>query len=226
MKKDCADFNFAVFAYIRVVCFMLPIRCIFFFLFISVHAFSQDKIILVSGTEIDGKVLSITEDTIFYQTSKKGKTKEIFLESYRVFSIQYENGKEEIMYKQDTIANFKTEEELRNFIAGEQDALRGYTPYFATITALAVASVGAFFLHNFLVFAVPFVTYMIVVIASLQRVEKNSVRDPNLLVSPDYIDGYMRVVKNKKNRNALWGSIIGAGAGFAVYAIFGSRSGY
>lgn len=199
----------------------------FFIIFLSftvlkLHA--QDKILLISGKTIEGKVLSEGEDTIKFQYPDKSE--ESFVESYRVFSIQYGGGKETVIYKYDSLTvNDRTEEELRNFIAGEQDALLGYKPAFAAVLSLGISGAAAFLMNgSFVIIVVPFVTYMAMTLLYRVNIDKNTVRDPKLISNPDYIEGYKRIAKSKKNRNALWGSIIGAGLGYGVYMLSQSES--
>lgn len=203
-----------------------PGLLILFFLVIAVNLFSQDKIVLISGKVIEGKVLSVEEDSIRFQYRHKDKTREGFIESYRVFSIQYASGKEKVIYKYDSLTvNDRTEEELRNFIAGEQDALLRYKPAFAAVLSFGVSGAAAFLMNgSFAILAVPFVTYMAVTILYRAHVDKNTVRDPKFLSDRDYIEGYKRIAKSKKNRNALWGSLIGAGIGYGIYILSQSES--
>lgn len=193
---------------------------------ITLNLFSQDKILLISGKTIEGKILNIGEDTIRFQFRNKEKTEESFVESYRVFSINYDNGKEKIIYKYDsTTVNDRSIEELRNFIAGEQDALKGYKPAFAGLLPFLISGAITFVMKgSFAIIVVPFLTYMAFVVLFRAGIDKHSVRDPKLLSNPDYIEGYKRIAKSKINRNALWGSIIGTGVGFGIYMISKSES--
>lgn len=199
-------------------------RALPFLLFLSLYQFylfSQDKILLISGKTIEGKVLFVGADTITYQYPAKSETKTGFVETYRVFSITGSDGKENVVYKFDSLtANDRREDELRNFIAGEQDAFSGYKPAFAAVSSFAISGAAAFIMNgSFIIIAVPFVTYMLHVMLYGTRIDKLSVRNTRLLANPDYIEGYKRIAKSKKNRNALWGSIVGAGVGFGVYML-------
>lgn len=204
-------------------CFVTVFYPLFFLISLSFipsfSSYSQDKIILISGQIIDGRVLSVNEDTIRFQYPKKNKIKEGFVEAYRVFSIQYADGNEKVIYKYDTLtANDRTEEEIRNFIAGEQDALQGYKGLNSAFIPLVISGAGAFVIKdNFLIIAVPFVTYMTYIALTRPRIIPSTVRDPKLLSSPDYVEGYKRIARSRKNRNALWGSILGAGMGLGAY---------
>ncbi len=194
---------------------------IFFLSLISNDLFSQDKILLISGKIIEGKVINVGEDTIRFQFRNKEKTEEGFIESYRVFSIQYDHGNEKVIYKYDsTTVNDRTEDELRNFITGEQDALKGYKPAFAGVLSFLISGAITFLMNaSFAVIVVPFVTYMAFVILYRAGIDNHTVRDPKLLSNPDYIEGYKRIAKSKKNKNALLGSIIGTGVGLGVFLL-------
>lgn len=200
----------------------------FLLTFTSQNLFSQDKIVLISGQTIEGDILSVSPDTIRYSYKKNGKVKERFIEPYRVFSIQYEGEQEQVVYQFDsTTANDRTEEEVRNFIKGEQDAIIGYKPFFTSALAFALSGTVAYLLNgSFIIIVVPFVTYMSFILLTRGNIDRSTVRDPKLLADPDYIEGYKRIAKNKKNKSALWGSLIGAGVGYGVYLLSVSDAGF
>lgn len=190
--------------------------------------FSQDNILLISGQTIEGKILSAGDDTIRYTYLKKGKSKEGFVEAYRVFSLQYQSGEEKVIYMFDSLtANDRTVAELRNFIIGEQDAILGYRPFFTTAFSFLISGTAAFLLDgSFVIIVVPFITYMSFIMLNRPGIDRSTIRDPKLLSNPDYLEGYKRIAKNKKNRNALWGSLIGAGVGYGVFLLAESGPGF
>jgi len=179
----------------------------------------KDKIILLSGKVLDHiQVTTSTDIQVKYVDYNSKKKQERFIDKYRIFSVQYGDGTEELIYEYDTLMeNDFTIEEMRYFIKGEQDAMRYYHPRANTIAAGILAVAGGYvFANSILLVPVPFVS---TVVASLPRVkikpEKTS--DPRLLAQPTYIRGYERVAKSHKIQNALKGSLVGLLVGAGSY---------
>lgn len=191
------------------------------FVFVSATGFSQEKrdqIILMSGKVFDNvEVTTVGDIEVKYLHHKRKKTIERFVDKYRVFSIAYADGTEDVIYKQDTlVGNYFTEEEMRMFVYGEQDALKYYKSTGAVLLGILYSGTGGYILYNhFFVFLVPF---SFTVLSGIPRVQVKShkVRDPKYLAEPAYILGYERTAKAKRIQGALKGSIIGVVLGFAA----------
>lgn len=200
-------------------------RLIYGFVFVVVlscffqSSYSQDKIQLIGGKVLIGKVLSVSTDTVKYKPEKKSK--EIILESERVFSILYDNKKEEVIYKQDSlIGNFYSEEDMRMFVYGKQDAWSGYKPKLIPLVGFIVSGVGSYLAGNsIVVLGVPFLSYFGTMLFTIPSIDVNTVRDKNLLENDPYIDGYSVVARIKKNNMSLIGSVAGTAVGSSTYFI-------
>lgn len=181
-----------------------------------------DKIVLLSGKVLDNvQVTTFTEIQIKYVDRNSRKKTERFIDKYRVFSVEYSNGKEEVIYEYDTLMeNDFTVDEMRHFIQGEQDAMAYYHPRLNTLLAGVLSAAGGYALaSSFFVVTVPFAS---TVIASLPKVKirPEKVSDPKLLAQPTYILGYERVAKSHKIQNALKGSVLGVAAGISAFWLF------
>jgi hypothetical protein len=105
---------------------------------------------------------------------------------------------------------------MRSFIFGEQDAWAGHKPSHITVLGLILSGSGSYILTmdgNFLVIVVPVISYLILSAVLRPGLNKKAVRDPKYLSDESYLDGYHRIAKSKKNKNALWGSVAGFWAG-------------
>jgi len=189
------------------------------FIFLVTSSFAQDKIIMMNGKILEGTDIKIDTDELRYKEMKGNKPKERILEKYRVFAIE-KNGKEDVIYKYDTLeGNFYTEDEMRLFVYGQQDAWAGSKPAWTGIVGAAVSGSTAYFLAregNFIVVLVPIVSYLGLAILSRPKINKSSVRNKDYLGEGAYVDGYTRIAASKKNKNALWGSIGGFLVGFTA----------
>lgn len=104
------------------------IRSLFclFFLFAGCAVQAQDTLLLISGKVIPAKSVDLKDYTIAYRKPGDG-SKLKTIDPERVFSIQYGDGSERIIYTPDTLDPMEfTVSQMRNFIKGEQEASRFY----------------------------------------------------------------------------------------------------
>ena len=109
------------------------------FLFSAAHVIAQDKIILINGDVFEVKNVELKDNKVSFQFLNKDKRRKIQPE--RVFSVQYANGTEQMVFEPDPLDpnDFKPEE-MRMFIKGEQDAKLYYHHWGNKIVA---AGIGA-----------------------------------------------------------------------------------
>lgn len=201
---------------------------------ISINALAQDKVQLMNGRVLRGKLGTEYDDYFDFSYYKKGgKVKLMELTKYRMFSYTNSSGEETILYKQDTLmGNFFTKNEMKMFVYGERDAFSNYksTGWFVTGLGLGFTSVildtydfapnGGFFkiTPSIVPIAVPFVVTIGAGIFK-PKVRKEYAADVSFLGSEHYIEGFQKIAKVKKLKNALLGSVIGVGTGFLVYSL-------
>lgn len=201
---------------------------------ISTLTFAQDKIQLMNGRVLRGKLGTEHEEYFNFSYYKKGgKVVPMELTKYRMFSYTNSSGDETVLYKQDSLmGNFFTKNEMKMFVYGERDAFANYksTGWFVTGLGLGFTSVildtydfspnGGFFQISPSIFpvAVPFVVTIGAGIVK-PKVRKEYAADVSFLGSEHYIEGFQKIAKVKKLKNALLGSIIGVGSGFLVYSL-------
>lgn len=176
------------------------------------------SILLMTGKVISGKVTKEDSLYIYYDYIKpSGKTKPKKLDWERVFSCTDETGTERVIYVSDTaIGNYFTEEEMRHYIRGEQDAMNGYHAHWTIWVGIPITGGLGFVLNSSpLVFAVPFV-YMVSASMPKYRMEAKSISDANLLRQPAYILGYERTARSKRLFKSILSGVVGAGVGMAV----------
>ena len=86
---------------------------------------AQEKMLLLNGRTIDIRRHTINEDYIFYYKTNDVRTKARLAEKIDIFSIQKADGTEEMIFQDDS-ANGLSIEQVRNYIRGEQAAMRFY----------------------------------------------------------------------------------------------------
>ncbi|MFN7013800.1 MAG: hypothetical protein ACK4ON_05980 [Bacteroidia bacterium] len=196
-----------------------------FIIFIVILGFSlsikaQDTIILLTGHIIPCKVYQENDNVITCEYIKKGREERLILDSYRVFSIKFGNGEEKVYYKQDTVSgNWFTVDEMRYFIYGEQDAMKGYkSPMTSILGVIAGAGAGFFAMESLFFFAAPLV-YTSGNLLPYIFIKRKTVRDEKLLEQEAYVQGYERVARSKKIQNALKSSAAGLAIGIGAYLL-------
>ncbi len=181
---------------------------------------AQDKITLLSGKVLEGKVTAVDSAGIDYEYQKKGKLKKIRLDDYRLFSIKYADGNEEIIYKQDSLSgrNYSVKE-MGAFVKGERLAMeefRGTVPILYTFMLSSVAPV----VMNGTIFAVPIP--VIVAFTTLipgPKINPDKVSEKDLLKEGYYLKGYQRVIRSKRLNRSVIAGFVGVGVGFGVRAL-------
>ena len=148
----------------------------------------------------------------------KHKKKEILKEN--IFSIKLgATGKESVLYIYDTlIGNDFTLEEARRFIAGEQDARRGYHAFGTSAAAFAIGGVSGA-IGTFYALAPPF-AFAGFMSYNYVRIRHKSVANMENVHHDAYLMGYSLVARQKRTLRAmLWGGI-GLAAGTVVHYAF------
>lgn len=182
---------------------------------VAVSASAQDKIILINGNVMEVRNVEIKDNSISFQSLKKEKRKKI--DPYRVFSVQYANGKEDIVFVTDPLDpnDFKPEE-MRMFIKGEQEAKLYYHNTGNKIAAAAIgAGAGMLTIYGIVVPAI----YSTIVGSVSPNVYKHKVSDPALRENLNFREGYERKCRDRKIRNSLLFGFGGFFLGFTAYAI-------
>lgn len=185
-------------------------------LLIAVGLHAQDKIILITGEVLEVKNVELKDNKVSFQKLNKDKRKNINPD--RVFSVQYENGTEKIVFEPDPLdpSDFKPEE-MRMFIKGEQDAKRYYHNTGNKIVSAAIgAGAGLLSIYGLVVPAL----YSTVVGGFSPNLSKHNVSDPALRDNLNYREGYEKKCRDRKIRNSLVYGFGGFVVGFAAFAIF------
>jgi len=206
-----------------------------FVLFLYTQGHSQDKIILLTGKVLEGKVISYDEAFLQYTYMKRGKSKTDMLERYRIYSTIDDSKMETILYVQDsTVGNFMTQPEMKLFIEGEQDAIKNYRcPGYNTtgfLFGLGISFIDTYrkqdgepFFNGFfrsepgiLHFASPFL-YPVLAGLPPVTIRINDVTNRNNLMQEPYLEGFERVAKQKRRFGGLEYSALGSASGIVLY---------
>jgi len=185
---------------------------------LSGRAAAQDKILLMNGETIEGKVLGqSTLEVRYLQSRKNGKVRERAEPTEEVFSVTDSLGRERIWYFYDTVfGNDLTIDQMRWFLKGEQDARAGYQPIWPMVTAFTIgagATIGLNLETNGL-----FLPPIVAGTMALPRVHitRGSITDPLMEGDEYYATGYARVARSKRVIRTLVSTFAGFAVGLAV----------
>jgi len=186
---------------------------------------APDTILLNNGKVIITQVTDTSSPSVI-TIIKPGsrKHKKIDIDRENIFSVKYsKTGKEDIYYIYDTLVGHDfTIEDARKFIAGEQDAMKGFHPVGISIAAFSIGFASGDYEGNFFAAAPPFffagiISYPII------RVRHKSVRDIKIANTDPYLYGYYLAASGKRELHTfLWGGI-GLVTGLAANFIFQNR---
>lgn len=200
----------------------------------------QDKLNLMNGKILEGTLDSLGEYQIKFEAiGKKGRIYETYIENYRVFSVITANGKETILYQQDSsLGNLLKPDDMKFHIYGEQDAYKNYKPIGNMVLGFGLGiGVSLFDTYSFnedtsiniskgffnaspgfshLVF--PLVYTMVSGFIRTQ-LDIHNVSDKNNLNSEYYIEGFARTARYKRVIRALLSSASGCIIGLATYGV-------
>jgi hypothetical protein len=174
-------------------------------LFTVKNSDGQGKIVYLSGKEKRFHAAELKGDFVVYKTDSISRPHRA--DRYNVFSIQHDNGNEELIYNPDTlVTDDPAISEVREYILGEQFAAKVYRSPAHTAGGIASGMAGS--LVGFYGLPAPLV-YATVISRFNPKLPKNE-RTANH--SDAFIAGYQKRARNVKIKNSL----IGGGIGFAV----------
>ena len=177
-------------------------------------------LLLINGKTIPFKYVESNGFDIVYRTGdQKNKLKKIDPE--RVFSIQYVDGTERVIFQRDTLDPLEfTEEEMRKFIKGEQDAARLYHNNWNKVGGFTAGVASSYF--GFYGLVGPFL-YTSLFGAFTPKVEKIAGVDPELIKMPEYREGFERKARDRKIRNGLVSGFIGFAIGSIAFTVIANN---
>ena len=184
---------------------------------LTATAQAQDRILLMNGQVIQGKVLGQSTLEIRYLMDSRRGLRERAEPTESVFSVTDTLGRERIWYFYDTVfGNDMTEQQMRWFINGEQDSRKGYKPIWPMVGGF-VAGAGLTMALDLEVNSL-LIPPLFAASMALPRVHvtKGSITDPLMDGDEFYAYGYAKVGRTKRVMRTLLSSAVGVAVGLAV----------
>ena len=206
---------------------MFKTQLIICLIFSCLIAKSQDSTKVSQLQLMNGKLMQVMlKDTsganVYYTIQKKnGKWVSKSVYKDQVFSIVSSDGVESILYrKNDIIGDEFSQLEMRHFIYGERDALKGYNAKATFFGGMALGGVSAYVLKGGLIF--PFLVplgYTLTMQIPYIKIKPKTISDVRYTLVDTYILGYEKSARTRKTINALLGSLIGTAIGATIYEL-------
>lgn len=187
------------------------------FLLPLLPAWAQDRINLMNGQVLEGRVLGQSTLEIRYQVSKKDRLIERSEPTESVFSVTDSLGKEKVWYFMDTVfGNDLSIPQMRRYLVGERDARNSYKPWGPMIGGFLV-SAGAVIAMDLEVnsLIIP-PAYAGLMAWPRVNVTRGSISDPGMEGDPYYAMGYSAAGRPKRVIKSLIASALGVGVGLFV----------
>ncbi|MFN8351017.1 MAG: hypothetical protein U0U25_06095 [Flavobacteriales bacterium] len=184
---------------------------------LALFSAAQDKINLMNGQVLEGRVLGQSTLEIRYQVRKGERLIERTEPTESVFSVTDSLGRERIWYFMDTVfGNELTIPQMRWYMEGERDARKGYKPLVPMLLGFVAGAAPVLALDlevNSLL--IPPV-YAGLMAWPRVNVTRGSIRDPSMEGDPNYAMGYAAAGRPKRVLKCLASSFIGVGVGLAI----------
>ncbi|HIO72745.1 MAG TPA: hypothetical protein EYN38_06520 [Flavobacteriales bacterium] len=198
------------------------IRLLVFLLIISggySYSYAQEKVLLLSGKEIEGEKVEKDSVDVRITRTKKKKKKFTFYDQSRVFSITKADGTTEILYFQDTTdENALSIREMQYYIVGEQDAMKSYKAPLALIGGFVITAVATYQWGPY-IGLIPVIPITLGMAMISPKIKRKAVSNPDLLREDTYIMGHRRKAKNIKVQRVITGAIGGFVVGILTATI-------
>jgi hypothetical protein len=170
-------------------------------------AYGQGTMLYLNGKQKRFATAEVKGDFIVYKPEGNQTEGVKKLEKFDVFALQFDDGRETVIYEPDTSYGDPTVLQVRDYIKGEQLADSIYKKPLNFIGGVAFGAGGALW-SLFYGPIIPIVYATGISFATPKIPQSELEREVR---SEDFIAGYERKARNKKTKNALLGGAIGFG---------------
>lgn len=187
------------------------------------HACAQDSVLLMNGRAMECTILSDSGTVLLLQLTKpNGKVIVREIHKNDVFSVSYGAGGEEVFYLQDEmLGNIYSVDEMRYYLAGENDARQNFDPWptFAVGFALC-AGVSLWGGDGYMTAVGPPIMYTLIQLIPKIKIREKTMSHPEYKYNDIYADGYEPPARTRKLSRAMEGGFLGSAAGVAYWLLF------
>jgi hypothetical protein len=198
-----------------------------FFIFLSLVLFSmtlrsQDTLLLMNGRELGCHIVSDSGTVFLFELAKKnGKIKLREIHKNEVFSVTKSGEEEMILYtKNEFLGDVYSTEEMRYYLAGENDARSNFTAWPTFIVGFALCgTIGFLGQDGFMTALFPPLLYTVAQLVPKIKIRESTMSHPDYKYNDMYADGYEPPARSRKLFRALEGSFAGSAAGVLAWLV-------
>jgi len=192
----------------------LVIICLSLTSFLMAQKKPADTLYLMNGNVLVSPVLD-TSFLVATFVDPEDSTKRTHIENENLFAIRYHTGEIFYYYKEDTIHNFFSRDEMSLYMQGERDAKKGFKAkgsFYGTMACGLVGGLSGTFFGPLLPIA-----YFATVGIPKVNIKHNTISNPANVDYDSYLLGYERVARAKRRKASLIGGGIGIAAGYILW---------
>jgi hypothetical protein len=185
---------------------------------------AQDTLLLMNGRTLDCRIVADSGTVFVFELAKKnGKVKVNEVHKSEVFSVKKQGQEEEVLYTPNAlIGDIYAVEEMRFYMAGENDARNNYTAWPTFIVGFALCGTASYLGEEGLILSiVPPLVYTAAQLIPKIKIREETISDMSYQYNDFYADGYEPPARTRKIIRALQGSYAGAAAGLAAFILIG-----
>jgi len=190
------------------------------------HSFAQDTLLLMNGRTLGCNILADSGTVFQFELTKKnGKIKVYEIHKNDVFSVTKEGNSEVVLYAPNPmIGDIYEVEEMRFYMAGENDARNNFTAWPTFIVGFALCGTISYIGREGLILSlVPPLIYTVVQLIPKIKIREETISDISYQHNDFYADGYEPPARSRKVIRALQGAYAGAAMGLAAYILVGKK---
>lgn len=202
------------------------LRSFFVLLFATVfcaNLCAQDTLLLMNGRELDCHIVADSGTVFIFELTKKNGRKKIQeIHKNDVFSVKKSGEKEFVLYAQDEfLGNIYMVDEMRFYLAGEQDARNNFTAWPTFIAGFIICgTIGFLGQDGFITAMAPPLIYTVAQLFPKIKIRGSTMSSPNYKNNEIYADGYEPSARSRKLFRAMEGGFGGSAAGILTWIIF------
>ena len=180
------------------------------FIFNHQYCYAQEKVMMTNGNIFFVSIADTTGDVVKMQDPESKKKEIVDIEKSRIFSITYANGKEVLIYKQDSLSedNYLAPEQMRSYIVGAHDAAGRYSSPLAFWGSFGIGAASGIILPAWLS---PLTSGGGALFLGSRwiKINRSHVSDPKYLKDENYISGYENAARQSRAQNVIKGAVAG-----------------
>lgn len=187
------------------------------------HACAQDSVLLMNGREMECTILSDSGTVLLLQLTKpNGKVIVREIHKNDIFSVSSGGGGEEIFYLQDEmLGNIYSADEMRYYLAGENDARQNFDPWPTFVLGFALCAGASLWGGDGYITAVgPPIMFTLVQLIPKIKIREKTMSHPEYKYNDMYADGYEPPARTRKLSRAMEGGFLGSAAGIMYWFFF------